>query len=546
MLLIKPSNSKLMSKNNESKVSLIFEDNFSYPDAPFSPSDSFPEFDELPYSIKKSDEENIVYRQVRDVLISLDLDSENIGTKNWKPFRDLLKKGQHVVLKPNFVKGKHYLGEIGVVSMITHASLMRPIIDYALLSTDGDCKITICDVPLQSSSWKHIVKWSGTTDLVNFYKNKGIEVNLVDLRREISELNEQLVIHKREYKDRDPEGYAAVDLAEKSSLMPVIEHYKRFMITDYDKGTVSEHHNKTRNEYCVGKTILSADLFINMPKLKTHRKSGLTVAMKNLIGINGDKRWIAHHREKSVKFGGDEFPRYNFRNWFEFRLFAFLKRYDPVGVWIATMIRKVHSALYKAIRSRQKASEENNSQTLVNPGDEITENSVGRWHTSYEEFIKKYPFSNYAVYKELNPTQFRPMEGSWYGNDTIWRTVCDLNHIIFYADKKGIVQDEVQRKYLCIVDGVLAGDGEGPMKHQPKDAGVIIGGFHPITIDFVSAHIMGLDYKKMPSIYKIFENKYVNFTGLTPENIDVRSNRDYENTNMLFKPTRGWMGHIER
>ena len=26
--------------------------------------------------------------------------------------------------------------------------------------------------------------------------------------------------------------------------------------------------------------------------------------------------------------------------------------------------------------------------------------------------------------------------GSWYGNDTIWRTVVDLNHIVRYANKK--------------------------------------------------------------------------------------------------------------
>jgi hypothetical protein len=54
--------------------------------------------------------------------------------------------------------------------------------------------------------------------------------------------------------------------------------------------------------------VLSADLVVNLPKLKTHKKTGVTLALKNLVGINGDKNWLPHHSQGSVEKGGDEYP----------------------------------------------------------------------------------------------------------------------------------------------------------------------------------------------------------------------------------------------
>jgi len=510
----------------------------SYPPAPFHPPEIFPEFKSLPCG-PETDPENHVYRAVRETLIQLGLDESHIGTAEWKPFRDFVKPGQHVVIKPNFVRGDHPLGEIGVLSMVTHASLMRPVIDYVLLTTGGDCKITICDVPLQSSAWEEIITQSGTKALVDFYSRHGIRIGLLDLRREISHANNEKVIDQREFADRDPLGYAAVDLGGKSALMPVIQRYKQFMITDYDKGTVGEHHNPKKNEYCIAKTILDADFFINMPKLKTHRKAGLTLALKNLIGMNGDKRWIAHHREGSVALGGDEFPRYNLRNWFEFRLFTFLKRHPAWGgVWLATQIYKAHRLIFRLKHSiklkLRKAWARDESSPLEEAG--------------FETFKREFPNTSYETYRGLNPNpnQKRFMEGSWYGNDTLWRTVTDLNHIIFYADKNGILRETIQRNYFCLADGIMSGEGEGPMGHLPKKIGVVMGGLHPLAVDFSAAWIMGFDAKKIPVIDRLFGNTMVNYPGLTPASIEMRSNVDLARLDIKFKPSNNWQGHIER
>ena len=53
--------------------------------------------------------------------------------------------------------------------------------------------------------------------------------------------------------------------------------------------------------------MLDADLIINLPKWKAHSKSGLTGALKNLVGINGDKSYLPHFRRGSPSWGGDEY-----------------------------------------------------------------------------------------------------------------------------------------------------------------------------------------------------------------------------------------------
>lgn len=48
-----------------------------------------------------------------------------------------------------------------------------------------------------------------------------------------------------------------------------------------------------------------------MPKPKAHRKAGITGAMENLVGINGSKDWLPHHRRGSKFDRGDEYLNRN-------------------------------------------------------------------------------------------------------------------------------------------------------------------------------------------------------------------------------------------
>ena len=54
---------------------------------------------------------------------------------------------------------------------------------------------------------------------------------------------------------------------------------------DYDQNSVNSHHQGETQEYLISATPIIADVFINLPKMKTHKKVGVTLNIKNLVGL---------------------------------------------------------------------------------------------------------------------------------------------------------------------------------------------------------------------------------------------------------------------
>lgn len=303
-------------------------------------------------------------------------------------------------------------------------------------------------------------------------------------------MNKEGVHYKKIKKVRDPKGYLVVDLKKRSYIQDIIHDYKKLEITDYGIGTVAKHHNPQKNEYLIPKTILDADVFINVPKMKTHKKAGVTLSMKNLIGINGDKSWIAHHRR-----GVDEFPKINIKDFSRWKVVYYLKAI--LSSKSLTLIKKIYRLIFNKKDSKK-------IKTIL-------------------------------------------MEGNWHGNDTVWRSILDLNNIIFFTDKKGLIKNNQQRKYFTLIDGIIGMEGEGPMHGYPKKSNILIGGFHPVAVDFVAAYIMGFDYKKIPTIRESLFEKYFNLTNFKTSDIFVKSNdSDWSYINLKFKASSGWVNEIER
>lgn len=487
-----------MMRNHEKMVAVARNaDILAYPRAPFSPPEIFPELCNL-LNKNDVDDQNAVYPLIRETFKMLKLDTENIGTKKWSPFKGIVRKGDRVAIKPNLVFHSHPLGDDGFLSMVTHASVIRPIIDYLLVETEGDVSILICDAPLQSADFKLICNKNGLDDLVKYYMTKGIYIPIVDLRYEISTLDEEGIIINRARGDGDPDGYCVVDLNEKSAFTPIINNSQKLEITDYPVGTVSKHHNAFKNEYFISRSILKSDVFINVPKLKTHKKAGITVAMKNLIGINGDKSWIAHHRRGGIKSGGDEYETFNVSEYLKWHLNAYLKQ-SSSGKKVNRMIRKLYRKLFwkgKTIR-----------EMAISTGGCAKKNC---------------------------------MEGNWFGNDTIWRTILDLNNILFFSGKDGETFDLKQRNYVAVVDGIWSGEGNGPMEQIPRKSGVIISGFNPVAVDYAAAKIIGFNSDKIPQIANGFLNQFFILSKFPQESIDLISNFDIEKENLDFIPPDGW------
>ena len=149
-------------------------------------------------------------------------------------------------------------------------------------------------------------------------------------------------------------------------------------------------------------------------------------------------------------------------------------------------------------------------------------------------------------------------EGSWSGNDTVWRMCLDLNKIVSYGNSDGSLRkpgSHARKRHYVLLDGILAGEGSGPLNPDPIAAGVLMFGIHPPSVDAACAYLMGFDPDKIPIVSRAFQCREYPLSNHRWREIVVRSNHgDWhrslvdinDEATLHFKPHFGWRGHIER
>ena len=215
--------------------------------------------------------------------------------------------GEWVVLKPNFVKEnkENDLNEWECV--ITSPLIIRKVCEYACKKLSGKGKVSICNAPQTDSSFTKIVEKAELYKIASDCMEKySVEVEILDLRNE-EWISKDGIIVERKKLCGDPNGSIVFNLG-KQSLFYGYKGEGKYYGADYDEASINEHHQGEKQEYLICATPILADVFINLPKLKTHKKTGVTLSLKNLVGINADKNWLPHHTSGSPIDGGDQFP----------------------------------------------------------------------------------------------------------------------------------------------------------------------------------------------------------------------------------------------
>jgi hypothetical protein len=65
------------------------------------------------------------------------------------------------------------------------------------------------------------------------------------------------------------------------------------------------------------------------------------------------------------------------------------------------------------------------------------------------------------------------VEGSWHGNDTVWRMSLDLQRLLRYGRVDGTMGDAPAREIVTVTDAIIAGEGEGPLASTPYPLGLL-------------------------------------------------------------------------
>jgi hypothetical protein len=238
---------------------------------------------------------------------------------------------------------------------------------------------------------------------------------------------------------------------------------------------------------------------LNVPKLKTHKKACITGALKNLVGINGHKEYLPHHRKGGSQSGGDCYTG--------------------------------QSRLQRLVEDLLDAM--NQSQGTI--ARHMLANAV-RVGMAFGKVVGA--DNNY--------------EGSWHGNDTVWRMCLDLQRVLHYGRADGTLADHVQRTVLTVTDAIIAGQGDGPLAPTPSKLGLMTLGTNTAAVEWVHALLMGLDPQRIPLTREAFVPHRYPLTHLSPNDIIIRvdgqpiaSSEIFAQHGYAFRAPSGWQGHCE-
>jgi len=360
---------------------------------------------------------------------------------------NLIPAGARVLIKPNFVL-HHNQGDGGMDPMITHQSVVKAVA-HAALQTEAS-EVVVGDAPIQTADFAALLETTGLDVWAKALKQadsrfKGVE----DFRRTTARyVNGVRVAEENVLPEED---FLLFDLGADSLLEPITDEKDDFRVTCYDPRLMAKTHGKGRHRYLVARAVLEADVVINLPKLKTHKKAGITCALKNLIGINGNKEYLPHHRLGGADLGGDCYPGNS-----------------------------------RVKRMLEYAADQ---QNLTDSG------AMGRvWG---------------GVATQLNRVLHLMgdnlgIEGSWIGNDTIWRTGLDLNRILLYGETDGSMSASARRRVVHLADAVVAGQGDGPLSPQPLQLGLLFAGNNAACVDWFGAKLLGYDPRRLPIVREAF------------------------------------------
>lgn len=404
-----------------SLVSVAVDPKARYPKrSPFNPSMRFPEY---PFSGKAvSESSNRAYTLVREALRLYN--PKDFGKPGWNPLGKIIRKGDTVLIKPNFVEIERL-----DLPKTTHPAVIRAVIDYVYKACGKSGKIIVGEGTAAANDFDVIVNANGMRKTVNYLRKYfHVPVTLMDFNRLPS--------------SKAP----GIDLGSDSEFFDV-----RGALYDHHDGEVESWGSV--GAYRIASPVLAADVVISIPKIKVHISAGVTLTLKNMLGAIPS--WDGPYGDRS----GKDCPHYS-----------------------------------------------------------SSDRSQGS-------------------------------RGIYLNNDTIWRSVADVNKIIL--NWKGGLRRERQRRYLSIADGIIAGQ-KSQYNPTPKKLGCIVVSEDPVAFDALCARAMGFDYRKIRSIVKssTIANRILGFCN--PRKILIRSNLDslanYFKRSRMLQPevvTYPWSGHIE-
>lgn len=334
-----------------------------------------------------------------------------LGYPERNPLGGVVKPGDRVFIKPNWVASRWRAScphKDSLYCVITHPHIIEAVADFVAEALQGRGEIIIGDNPSIDADFVELMEF---TEIERIKGKYNVPVSILDLRPLVCD---DLKNYGKRYlmvsQEGDPAGKVEINLG-KDSLLYGINPVRFRGVFDEREETVASHTGENQL-YTYAKSLYDADVYISIPKLKTHQKVGATLNLKGLVGTISNKNQLVHWQVGYPEIHGDEYP--------------------------------------------SKEAYENGMQMKVKH------------------------------------------RGAWSGNDTIWRMVGDLY--------KGMKRRG--GRYFTVIDGIVAGEGQGPFCPTSKNANTLIAGEDLLAVDCVAVRYMGINPDKIKYLHYFLAQKY--------------------------------------
>ena len=346
-------------------------------------------------------------------------------------------RDKKILLKPNWVRHSKITED--EFCLRTHDSFLLAALEFVLQFLPKE--VVIGDAPVQGCKWDKMLSSDFLKQVGALQAQYHIPIIIKDFRRVAFDDKTNNVDGER----KPLEEYLIFDVGSKSYLEPISTGKKnKFRVTVYNPDRFLESHTAGMHKYCITRQLFESDVVISLPKVKTHQKAGITAALKNIVGLNGDKDFLPHHRLGGTDMGGDCYPGGNlFRYW---------------------------SEMCQDNANRNKGKQ------------------------SYWFWLRL----SSLLWKISFPKKVHDLAAGWFGNDTTWRMVLDLNTIVHFGKPDCTIADTPQRTFFSLCDGIVGGEGNGPLDPEPLNLGVISFTNDSAWNDICMAHLMGMDVDCVP------------------------------------------------
>ncbi len=402
----------------------------------------------------------------REIAAAVRRSADNLGwSENGRgAFGNVIREGAKVLIKPNFVLHKNQ-GSDGLIPLITHQSIIKAVVAEALKANPQ--QIIVGDAPVQSCDLDALLRETELDEwAADLQKSDARFAGIVDFRRTVARVVGG--VREAEEDRRGTENFVLFNLGSDSLLEPLTDDKNSFRVTSYDPRIMAKTHSPGNHQYLAAREVIEADVVINLPKLKTHKKAGITNALKNLVGINGNKEFLPHHRIGGAGEGGDCYPD-------------------------TDIVKRGLEHIFDRLNTTKSATK---GKMLATIG------------TQFERVMR------------LQGDE-TGIEGAWSGNETVPRMCLDLNRILLYGKPDASFGGEVQRRVLHISDAVIAGQGDGPLASGALPLGLILGSENAAAMDWVGAFLLGYDARKISLLTHSFEDFRWRIVDFAPSQIEL-------------------------